>query len=205
MNGREKNFFDKFADAAAHLGTTPNQVVSLKIRENVHGHEYTELLHALEHEAGFRSRVLPGRLQGPGYLIECSKTKVVLVEHETGLEILYIAGSIASLISIIPLVLRCWNSLRDPHGRGHRPPELRSVEIRRLDEHGHLVEERSNGLDVPWAAPLSAVNTALLVAVESIDADIQSVKKTVGLLAKRVDELAARPRMSARPRKKLKR
>ena len=204
MYDRETSFRERFSFAAKHLGTTPEQVVSLKVRENVPGHEYQELLHALEHEAGVSS----GRIdQCASHLLEHSKTKIIVVEHETGLEILYIAGSVASLISLIPLVLRCWSWVRDPHSRAQRPPEFRSVETRRLGSDGHLIEERSNGLAVPWAEPLSVMNTAMLTAAENIDAEIQQIKQTVGVLTKRLVALEKRAHPTtkqSRPRKKTK-
>ncbi|MBN2021224.1 MAG: hypothetical protein JW809_00380 [Pirellulales bacterium] len=63
--------------------------MSLKIRENVGGyHDYHVLLRELEREAGIQSQDVQGNFQGNGYLVEQSKTKVIVVEHETGLEIL---------------------------------------------------------------------------------------------------------------------
>ena len=38
---------------------------------------------------------------GDAYVISQDQQKLVIVEHETGLEILYIAGSIASLIGLV--------------------------------------------------------------------------------------------------------
>jgi hypothetical protein len=188
MNHREQAFRNKFADAATHLGAAPEQLASLKIRENVGGYEeYHELLHALEHHAGIRSRSVQGDFQGNGYLVEQSKTKVVIVEHETGLEVLYIAGSIASLLSLIPLILRCWSVVRGD-GR-HRPPDFRQVEMRRLGDNGRLVEDRKTGLDVPWAAPLSIMNTVLISAAETIDGEIQGLRLAVQKAAKRIDTL----------------
>lgn len=188
MDHREQAFRAKFAAAAPHLGAAPEQLASLKIRGNVGGyHEYHELLHTLEHEAGIRSRGIQGDFQGNSYLIEHSKTKLIVVEHETGLEILYIAGSVASLLSLIPLVLRCWSVV---HGGGrHRPPDFHRVEIRRLNADGHLVEENRDGLDVPWAAPLSIMNTALLSAAESIDLEINQLRLAVLDATKRIGTL----------------
>ena len=100
---RQSEFEDKFLDAAEFLGCRPNELVSLKLRESVVNYqEYRKLLQELEHEAGVRSKEVQGKFRGTGHLIENSKTKVIVVEHETGLEILYIAG---------PL-LHFWGSFR---------------------------------------------------------------------------------------------
>lgn len=188
MDHREQAFRNKFADAAPHLGAAPEQLASLKIRGNVGGyHEYHELLHALEHEAGIRSKGIQGDFQGNGYLVEHWKTRLIIVEHETGLEILYVAGSVASLLGLIPLVLRCWSVVRGD-GR-HRPPDFNRVEIRRLNADGHLIEENRDGLDVPWAAPLSIMNTALLSAAESIDLEINQLRLAVLDATKRIETL----------------
>jgi len=41
--------------------------------------------------------------------VALERVTLILVEHETGLEILCIAGSIASLIGLVPLVLQGWH------------------------------------------------------------------------------------------------
>ncbi len=188
MNDREQAFGAKFASGAKYLDSSPNQLASLKVRGNVGSyHEYQELLHALEHEAGVRSRSVQGDFQGNGYLVEQSKTKVLIVEHETGLEILYIAGSIASLLSLIPLILRCW-SVVGGDGR-HHPPRFHEIEMRRLRDDGHLIEERNVGLDVPWAAPLSVMNSVMISAAETIDIEIQRLRLEVCEATKRIDQL----------------
>jgi hypothetical protein len=205
MDWREKKFREKFAAAAAHLNSTSGQIVSLKLRENIGSHnEYQELLHALEREGGIRSTRLDGNFQGGAYLLGNSKTKVIIVEHETGLEILYISGSVASLIGIIPMVLKCWSWLRGRHGPPHHAPDFHRIETRRFDQNDKLIEEHANALDVPWAAPLSVMNTAFLSAAENIDAEIQQLRGTVQDLGKRIEALevavAAKPKSRSRTR-----
>ena len=189
MSYREDTFKAKFDGAARHLGVAPNQVISLKLRESVGSYsEYRNLLQTLEHEVGISWQEVDANLQGTGYLVGDAKVKVIVVEHETGLEILYVAGSIASLIGLIPLVLQCWSSMRDHHGRPH-PRDFRSVEIRRLDNNGHLQEDRALGLAAPWSAPLSFINTALTSAAEVIDTEIKRLRDDVQVLTHRVAEL----------------
>jgi len=189
MNYREKTFKDKFKDASRHLNVSPEQVVSLKLRDTVSSYgEYHELLKVLEHEIGIQWHEVDGDLQGRGYLVGDDKVKTIVVEHETGLEILYVAGSIASLVCLIPLILQCWSGIR---GRGRRPylPDFRSVEIRRLDNKGRLIEDRAHGIAAPWSGPLSFVNTALTSAAEVIDSEIKDLRNDVKALFGRVESL----------------
>jgi len=202
MDYREKAFRAKFTTAAQHLGVTADEVISLKLREQVARHtDYQHLLHILEHEVGIGCHGVAGDLQGAGHLVGDSKVRAIVVEHETGLEILYIAGSIASLVCLIPLILQCWSGLRDDHGTA-RPRAFRSVEVRRLDSAGRLLEERARGLAAPWSAPLSFVNTALTSAAEVIDEQIKTLRDHVGQLARRIAALEKKSPKAAKTRKK---
>ncbi|MBL7133476.1 MAG: hypothetical protein ISS78_05210 [Phycisphaerae bacterium] len=204
MDYRQDAFRQKFADAAGHLEASPDALVSLKIRDNVGGHrEYHESLRMLVDETRTHSTGIQSNFQGNGYLVQSSKTKVIVVEHETGLEILYVAGSIASLLGLIPLILRCWSVIREHGHRQHRhgTPDLHRIETRRLSSQGDLIEDHSNGLAVPWAAPLSIMNTAMLSAAESIDSEIQELKRTVHTPAQRLEAIEKTPRTSGRKKK----
>jgi hypothetical protein len=202
MNYREKAFTAKFNDAARHLNVTPDKVISLKLRDNVSSYsEYHDLLHVLEHEIGLQWHEVKGNLQGRGYLVGDTKAKAVIVEHETGLEILFIAGSIASLVGIIPLILQCWSSIRSHFGR-HHPQDPRSVEIRRLDRNGRLLEDRAHGIVTPLSAPFSFINTALTSAAEVLDAEIKTIRDDVKALAARVKSLEKKVSKPSKPHKK---
>ena len=180
----------------------PAQVISLKLRESVSSYsEYQHLLQTFEHELGISWQKVDGNLQGTGYLVGDTKVRVIVVEHETGLEILYIAGSIASLIGLIPLVLQYWSRIRGHHGPPH-PRDFRSVEIRRLDNNGHLHDDRSLGLAAPWSAPLSFINTALTSAAEVIDSEIKALRDDVRTLTDRVAELEKKISKPTKTRKK---
>jgi len=189
MNYREKAFQCKFADAAKEFGVAPEQIVSLKARENVGAYyEYKELLDTLRREVGLDHSPLSGNFQGNGHLVGNAKTKVIVVEHETGLEILYVAGSVASIIGLVPLLLRCWRAIRG-HFRGHRHPDFQMLEIRRLDNNGQLIEERNHGMGLPWTKSFDIVNQALLSAAENIDGELQRLKATVEVLVARIDSV----------------
>ena len=66
--------------------------------------------------------------------------KLLAVEHETGLEVLYVAGSVASLFGLIPLVLQGWAAIRGRFPRRHAQFD-EPVEVRRIDNAGRLQEE----------------------------------------------------------------
>jgi hypothetical protein len=92
MNNCRKNAFNvKFASAAKALDVTTEKIVSLKLRDIVSSnHEYRDLTHSLEREFGFQCSPVAGELQGRGHLVTVTKekAKAIVVEHESGLEIL---------------------------------------------------------------------------------------------------------------------
>jgi hypothetical protein len=185
---RTEAFKKKFSDAGRHLGVTPKDVVSLKLRENVSSNaEYREFFRALEHEAGFQCSPIDGDLQGKAYLLSDGSSRVIIVEHETGLEILYIAGSIASLIGILPLIVQSWRAFRGHHA-GRRDFDDRGVEIRRIDEKGHLAEEHIHEKTM-FDIPLFTANTFLASAAKTIESELQQLKQQIKSLTGRVDNL----------------
>jgi hypothetical protein len=186
MNDREKMFVEKFTSAAQYLGVTPDQVVSIKLRDSVASHsEYDEMLHALECEAGIRWSKIDGSLQGQGHFADHEGQKIIVVEHETGLEILFVAGSIASLIGLVPLVLQFWGAARGYLHHQHAR-HFHDIETRWLDADGHLQEDHSCGLGGPSAFPLSVVSTALSSAARILDGDISRLRNEVRALSDRV-------------------
>lgn len=204
MDFRTESFVKKFESAGHELGVQPHEVVSLKIRENVSSYaEYQEFLHVLEREAGVKWSAIDGELQGKGYLLSDSGSRVLVVEHETGLEILYIAGSIASLLSLVPLVMQGWRAFRGRHF-GRHDFEDRAIEVRRLDDRGQLSEERLH--DPPSFAPLPfSVNNALASAARTLERDLRGLLDQVRALSTRVDLLEERIPTKSKMRKVLKR
>ena len=189
MDYRERTFKTKFGNAAKCLGVSPEQVISLKVRENVQSyHEYDHLMDVLEHEAGIVGSPVKEDLQGQGHLLQYGKNQIIVVRHETGLEILYVVGSIASIVGLVSLVLQCWGRLQG-HSRRPHPPHLQEVETRRLDENGRLVEDRAPGLFGGLLSPLSFINSALTSAVEAMDYDLRRIRTDVQALTARVKVL----------------
>jgi hypothetical protein len=199
MDYREANFRKKFADAARHFGVEPEQIVSLKVRDNVGSYsEYHRLLQDIEQEAGLRYTEIHGDLQGRGYLLADGENKVIVVEHETGLEILYVAGSVASLIGLIPLVLQYWRGHRSQHPVRHHIDT--PVEIRRLDRNGHLHEDQASPLPAFLGTPVG-FNTAISTLATLIESEMKHVVDVVEELTARVDELEKRLAVKSRKRK----
>jgi hypothetical protein len=188
MDYRAEAFRKKFSDAGRHLGVRPNQIVSLKLRENVNSYaEYREFLHALERETGLEWSEVDGELQGKGYLLSDKSSRVIFVEHESGLEILYIAGSIASLIGLVPLIVQGWRAFRFRH-LGRHDFDHRGIEIRQLDEKGHLSEDHIHDSMVFTPGPFSA-NAALASAAKTIECDLRRLMNQMQSLTRRVEVL----------------
>jgi hypothetical protein len=184
---RQNSFHIKFNTAGNALGVAPEKIVSLKIRDCVNSYsEYHDMVHALEMEFGVQSSPVSGELQGKGYLLIKQNSKVIIVEHETGLEILYIAGSIASLISLIPIILQAWNALRrftNPRNPFH------AVEVRRLDEKGELHE---NTVHMDHHAIGSQSSLALTAAANILEGELQKITGQAELLAPKITALEQR-------------
>jgi hypothetical protein len=187
MDYRENTFRTKFNSAAKYLKSEPKEIISLKLRDNVGSyHEYDRLMDILEKEVHLQTSPVKDGLQGNGYLIQNKDNRIIVVSHETGLEILYIAGSIASIIGLIPLVLKCWNHLRGGFSRHHN---LQDIEIRRLDEKGHLIEQHSHELYDDYMGSFNPTNRLLSDSLEGIEGDLRQLKSDVQALTTRVDKI----------------
>jgi hypothetical protein len=198
---RTEAFKTKLSDAGRHLGVTPKDVVSLKLRENVSSNaEYREFFRALEHEAGFQCTPVDGDFQGKGYLLADGSSRVIIVEHETGLEILYIAGSIASLIGILPLIVQGWRAFRGHHA-GRCDFDDRGVEIRRIDEKGHLSEDHVHERSLFHNSQFTANTFLATSAAKTIESELQQLKEQIKALSGRVDTLEGTNPAKAKSRK----
>jgi hypothetical protein len=185
MDYREKEFIEKFKNAAHHLNVKPNEIVSMKFREMVNSYsEYHHLLETLERELGISYQKLKDNFQGTGYLLTDSHSKVIIVEHETGLEILYIAGSIASLIGLVPYVIKGWNIMRGFNNSRHYSRDLRNIEIRKLDDAGHLKEDHVHETIMHEDAFLP--NSAFISATQNLESEILKLRKAMKSLTNRI-------------------
>jgi len=187
MDYREKAFKEKFKNASFHLGVAPNKIISLKFRETVHSYtEYHSLLDILQREASITHQKLTENFQGTGYILSDSNSKIILVEHETGLEILYIAGSIASLIGLVHLVSQCWSSMRNHFDfRHHR--DFHNIEIRKLDNNGHIKEDQFHGPGIPGMPLLPSA--AIISATQNLETEIKDLKQEIKKLSNRIKDI----------------
>lgn len=176
MHRDEGYFLKKFAECGKHLAVTPSKIVSLKYREIRDYEYYKELLERLRNVDGLTVKDIGNALNGHAYLLSYGRQKIVLVEHETGLEILYIAGSIASLIGF---VLQISSSIRAGRHQHFFPPHIEDVEIRRLDSSGKLTEEHIHGFLPP----------ELFLLPQPDNAEIEQMKKRIAGLEKKLTKL----------------
>jgi hypothetical protein len=189
MNYREENFIKKFNSASRHFGVKPNEIISLKIREMVNSYsEYHEFLRVLEHEAGIKYSPIKGEMQGQGYLLTDGDARVIIVEHESGLEILYIIGSVASIVGIVPLVLQGWRAFRRRHIGRNPFADERAVEIRKLDEKGHLCEDHHHDSIVSGIVPLN-LNPAFTTTAKKMENELLQLSKQIHSLTRRLEAL----------------
>ena len=127
---------------------------------------------------------LKDNFQGTGYLLTDSHSKVIIVEHETGLEILYIAGSISSLIGLVPYVIKGWNIMRGFNNSRHYSRDLRNIEIRKLDDAGHLKEDHVHETIMHEDAFLP--NSAFISATQNLESEILKFRKEINSLTNRI-------------------
>ena len=188
MKSRESTFQTKFSEAATILGVKTQNVISIKLRDGCSPYrEYQELINILETEYGLNIKKTDAELQGNGFICQYEKQKVVAVEHETGLEILYIAGSVASLIGLIPIILDVWNRVK---GFMKRLPsrDFQKIEIRRIID-GKLFENKLNAIEGPSHLPLSVLNVFFSHGLEIIDEEMNSLRKKVEILEERLSKI----------------
>ncbi|MCX6158109.1 MAG: hypothetical protein NTY74_09060 [Ignavibacteriae bacterium] len=168
MNGDKKYFEQKFNECSKYLKAKPNNLVSLKYRE-IRDHEsYNELLDKLKNIEGLEIKSIGNVMNGVAYNISYGEQNIIIVEHETGLEILYIAGSIAGIIGLVLQVGSMINNHRRMTPFHH---EIRETEIRYFDKKGNFIEERRTNY-LPYEAFL-----------------LPQSSKEIKLLKKRIDNL----------------
>ena len=108
MDQRTEPFIRKFQSAQRYLQARGIQdIVSLKFRDNcVDCQQYSHFIdHYLRQTLAFDVVRAQGDFWGQAWIVtDRHQNKVVLVEHESGLEILAVAGSVASLIALVPVI-----------------------------------------------------------------------------------------------------
>ena len=147
MDQRHETFRRRFAKAAGILNAKPHEIASMKFRSTAPAVSYSEFYDLLRRSHSVTLSPVKTDEYERGMLVTLGDGRAIVVEHETGLEILYAAGAIASLIALIPLLGWCWRRVSDFRHR-HYPDEER-IEIRRLDDKGVVLED-VDAVDLIW-------------------------------------------------------
>jgi hypothetical protein len=178
---RKKTFLTKFQAAAAELKAASHRdVESLKFRGSTGSQEYRELLA----EFGLLKVVeIQGNYQGRAWkLTDADDNSIIIVEHETGLEILYVVGAIASIVSLVSLVVNVWNRMRDhwPPYRGHLCPG--GPERRHFDRKDQLIEEPAPPVEAIMLHHLLSQHDRLSARISSLETEVSNLKSHIETL-----------------------
>lgn len=183
MEERDKRFLLKFKAAAFELGCSSHrEIESLKFRGNGYASDadYRRLLEELK---SLRVTELAGDKPSEDYLgrawkvTDSERNSVIIVEHETGLEILYVAGAVASVASLVPLIVNLWNRLRDRDFPSPWRMSPHRLERRILDEHNHLIDSPFAPLDVVVFQRLAKEYSELNQRVAHLEKVVSSLEK----------------------------
>ncbi len=146
---RDERFRLMFKNAASDLGCSSyREIESLKARGRGYATsaDYAALLEELKplHVATLAGGKPSEYYHGRAWRVTDGElNSVIIVEHETGLEILYVAGAVASIAGLVPLVLNLWNRLRDHEFPFRSRRSSATLERRTLDEHDRVRESPS--------------------------------------------------------------
>jgi len=184
MDQRTDPFIRKFRSAQPHLGAEQMQdIVSLRYRDDcVNDSEYADFIdHYLRQTLGLEIIKADGDFWGQAWLVRDEhQNSVILVQHETGLEILAVDGSIASLITLLPMISSGWNWLRD---RFHRHPMNRgnegAVEIRRFNQTNILIEQQAPSVEVYVLGATLQEHALLKQRVQVLETELANLKQQV--------------------------
>lgn len=184
MDNRSDAFVRKFSDALAYLDSKSiHDLVSIKYREDTNPSDYREFIGYLQSEQNLDTKQVEGNFQGRAWLVTENRQhhKALLVEHETGLEILYVAGSIASLLSLLPLISSGWKFL-------HRKFSDRSlfldrgigVEIRIVDSKNQLLERHVLRIEDYFLSESMKEIEALKDRIMQLESELKEIKENKG-------------------------
>lgn len=152
MDSRTDSFAQRFRSAQTHLkAQVIHDLVSLKYRalRDVPSSDYLHLVDDLKRDEALDVSLVDGGFGGQAWLVtDRAQNRAILVEHETGLEILGAIGSVASLIALLPMISSGWTRLRH---RFFGPPydrDVEGIEVRRIDPDGNLTEQQLPSIEV---------------------------------------------------------
>ena len=180
MDHRTDSFFRRFTSAQSHLKVQDIQgLVSLKYRDDcLHNPEYSGFIDDLRRASHLPVKQVHGEFGGRAWLVrDKSQNSAILVEHETGLEILGAIGAIASLIALLPLISSGWTKLRGGFSHPHFDHPSGGVEIRRFDQRNVLIEEQTPSVEA-YVLNITLQDYALSrQKVQQLEAEIDNLKK----------------------------
>lgn len=184
MDNRTDQFVRKFKNAQSLLESgSIHEIVSIKYRDNcVNNFEYVHFIdHHLQNELGLEINPVNGDFWGKAWIVSGPlKNKIILVEHETGLEILYIAGSIASLIALIPVINSGWKSFRNRGGRGGLfRPDREGIEVRRINAKNVIIEQPIQNIEFFLLNASLEENAVLPDRVRPLEKEVAAMKKVI--------------------------
>ncbi len=175
---RKKTFLAKFQAAAAELNAAShNDIESLKFRDSTSSQDYREMVTEL---APLKVVEIQGDYQGKAWkLTDADDNSIIIVEHETGLEILYVVGAIASIVSLVPIIVNTWSRMRD-----HWPPHrgrfgTGGPERRRFDRNDRLIEEPAPPVEALMLQHLLNQYDELSERISSLENEVSSLKSRV--------------------------
>lgn len=183
MDSRTNTFVKKFASARRLLRARPaDHVISLKYRDHCANHsEYVRFIEDhLKGTLGLCVEPVTGDLQGSAWMVsDIQENSVILVEHETGLELLYIAGSIASLVSLVPTICSGWNFIKNRYFGPRHHAEGQGIEIRQLGPRNVLVERHVQNIETHVLNVYVQESATMKARLEDHDKEIKRLKNMI--------------------------
>jgi hypothetical protein len=184
---RRKNFLAKFKAAAAELNADSHRdIESLKFRDVIGFHDYKELVNEL---GPLKVIEIKGNYQGRAWkLTDADSNSIIIVEHETGLEIIYVVGALASIVSLVPIIINTWGRIRD-----HWPPfrgrfGTGTLERRRFNKNNRLVEEPAPSVEAIVLQHLLRQYGTLSERISSLETEVSSLKSHIDRPPQSIDK-----------------
>ena len=182
MDYRTESLLKRFTNALPIFNENAIQnIVSLKYRDDcVSYSQYSDFVdHYLRTELHLNVQDLKGKFPEQAWLVsDMNKNRIMIVEHETGLEIIYISSAIASIIGIIPVICAGWKFFR---GRfSHRPhfhDEDGHLEIRKVDRNNIVVEQHVQNFETYVLASAWEDNAAMKNRIEQLEQKVDELSR----------------------------
>jgi len=180
VDSRTDSFLQRFRSAKAHLKAQGiHELVSLKYRgrHDVPGSEYLHLVEYLKRDQGLDVATVDGGFGGQAWLVtDRAQNRAILVEHETGLEILGAIGSVASLITLLPMINSGWANIKHRLFPPFDRPDIEGIEVRRIDLEGNLIEQQLPSIEIYFLNTALRDHSLLTQRVSQLEADVKRLK-----------------------------